>query len=99
MSLPWGKIAVGGLIAVGSFGGAVWAMNAFRPAGTTDRKPALVAVPPLPAAARTSTVVTPVVIALTAIRDSLERTAPRDLTGKRDNPLSQLLSNGEISWS
>jgi hypothetical protein len=98
MSLPWGKIAIGGLIAIGSFAGAVWAMSAFQPA-PGDRKPALVAVPPLPVAARTSTVVTPVVIALTAIRDSLERTAPRDLAGKRDNPLSQLLSNGEISWS
>jgi uncharacterized protein DUF4403 len=98
MSLPWGKIAIGGLIAIGSFAGAVWAMSAFQPA-PSDRKPALVAVPPLPVAARTSTVVTPVSIALTAIRDSLERTAPRDLAGKRDNPVTQLLSNGEVSWT
>jgi hypothetical protein len=99
MNLAWRQIAVGGLVAVGSFAGAVWAMNAFQPAAG-DRRPALVEVPPLPAAAaRSSTVVTPVAIALTAIRDALEKTAPRDLAGKRDNPLSQLLSNAEINWT
>jgi hypothetical protein len=29
----------------------------------------------------------------------MERAAPRDLTGKRDNPLTQLLSNAEIGWT
>ncbi len=98
MHLAWGKIAVGGLVVVVSFGGAVWAMNWFWP-GAGERRPVLVDVPPLRPVARTSTIVTPAVIALTAIRDALEKTAPRDLTGKRDNPLSQLLSNAEIGWS
>jgi Domain of unknown function (DUF4403) len=97
MQLAW-KIAIGGLVAVGSFAGAVWAMNAFLP-GAGERRPVLVAVPPLAAVARTSTIVTPVAIALTAIRDSLEKTAPRDLAGKRDNPLSQVLSNAELGWT
>src|SRR5713226_7280528 len=96
--LPWGKIAAGALIAVVSFVSAIWAMSLFWPSGT-ERRPALVEVPPLQAAVRTSTIVAPAAIALTAIRDALEKTAPRDLTGKRDNPVSQLLSNAEIGWT
>jgi Domain of unknown function (DUF4403) len=56
-------------------------------------------VPPLQAATRTSVIVTPAAIALTAIRDAMERAAPRDFTGKRENPLTQLLSNAEIGWT
>ena len=29
----------------------------------------------------------------------MERAAPRDLAGKRENPLPQLLSNAEIGWT
>jgi hypothetical protein len=98
MHLPWGKIAIGALIAVVSFGGAIAAMSWLSP-GTGGRRPALVEVPPLAPVARTSVIVTPAAIALTAIRDAMERAAPRDLTGKRDNPLTQLLSNAEIGWT
>src|SRR5712691_6325195 len=97
MQLPWGKIAVGVVIAVVSFGGAIAAMSWLSPG--TGRRPALVEVPPLAPVARTSVIVTPAAIALTAIRDAMERAAPRDLTGKRDNPLTQLLSNAEIGWT
>ena len=45
MHLAWGKIAVGGLVVVVSFGGAVWAMNWFWP-GAGERRPVLVDVPP-----------------------------------------------------
>jgi hypothetical protein len=48
---------------------------------------------------RTSTIIAPTSIALSAIRDAMERDAPRDFTGKRENPVSQLLSNGEIGWT
>src|SRR5215470_2266091 len=97
MRLPWGKIAIGAAIAAISFGGAIAAMSWLSPG--TSRRPALVEVPPLPPVARTSVIVTPAAIALTAIRDAMERAAPRDLTGKRDNPLTQLLSNAEIGWT
>jgi Domain of unknown function (DUF4403) len=96
--LPWAKIAIGGALAVVAFGGAIFAMSWLSP-GSGERRPALVQVPPLQAAARTSVIVTPAAIALTAIRDAMERAAPRDLTGKRDNPLTQLLSNAEIGWT
>jgi len=96
---PWVKIAVGGLIVVASFGGAIFAMNALSSGDGSDTRPALAAVPPLPPVTRTSTVVAPAAIALTAIRDAMERAAPRDLSGKRDNPVSQLLSNAELGWT
>jgi len=67
--------------------------------GTSGRRPALTDVPPLAPATRTSVIVTPVAIALAAIRDATEQAAPRDLTGKRENPLTQLLSNAEIGWT
>src|SRR5262249_20613096 len=30
---------------------------------------------------------------------ALERAAPRDLSGRRENPMTQLLSNAEIGWT
>ena len=98
MHRPWGKIAIGGVVAVASFAAAIWAMNWLMP-GAGERRPVLPEVAPLKPIARTSTIVTPAAIALTAIRDALERQAPRDLTGKRDNPASQLLSNAEFGWT
>ena len=91
MRLPWGKIAIGALVVVVSFGGAVGVMSLTSGAGS-GKRPVLVEVPPLQPVTRTSVIVTPAAIALTAIRDAMEAKAPRDLTGKRDNPLSQLLT-------
>src|SRR5438309_1803577 len=81
-----------------SFAGATLAMHLFSPSASTHR-PAVAEVPPLPPLTRTSTIVTPVAISLAAIRDSMERAAPRNLSGKRDNPVSQLLSNADIGWT
>jgi hypothetical protein len=41
----------------------------------------------------------PVSIALSAIRDAADRGAPRNFAGKADNPVSQILENGDIAWS
>jgi len=81
-----------------TFIGATFAMQVLWPAAENSRPPVLADVPPLPPVSRTSTIVAPTVIALSAIRDMLEATAPRDLNGKRDNPVSKLLSNAEIGW-
>ena len=93
-----GRIAAGALALVGSFAGALWALDALFPAGGAKR-PALAALPPLQPAARTSTITVPVAIALGAIRDEIERHASRELAGKRDNPLSQLLGKADIGWT
>jgi hypothetical protein len=80
-----------------SFGGATLAMRLLAP--ENDRPPVVAAVPPLPPATRTSVIIAPAAIALSAIPDAVEAAAPRDLSGRRDNPLSQLLSNAEIGWT
>jgi hypothetical protein len=64
-----------------------------------DRRPVLADSPPLQPATRTSVVIAPTAIALAAIRDALETQAPRDLSGKRDNPVGQLLQNAELGWT
>jgi hypothetical protein len=94
-------ILLGAAIVLVSFLGASFAMQwtgRVAPAGGGP-VPKLVDVPPLPEITSTSVVITPTVIALTAIRDALDAQAPHDLAGKRDNPLSKLLSNAEIGWT
>jgi len=64
-----------------------------------DRKPGLADSPPLQPATRTSVVIAPAAIALWGIRDVMEAHAPHDLSGKRDNPMGQLLQNAELGWT
>jgi hypothetical protein len=64
-----------------------------------DRKPVLADSPPLQPVTRTSVVIAPAAIALSAIRDMMEAQAPRDLSGKRDNPMGRLLQNAELGWT
>src|SRR5919205_101484 len=92
------RILLGGLIVAIAFGAALLAMNLLSPS-VPERRPVLADNPPLKPATRTSVVIAPAAIALGAIRDSLEAQAPRDLTGKRDNPVGQLLQNAELGWT
>src|SRR5580704_4289471 len=62
-------------------------------------RPALAAVPPLPPLTRPSVIVVPAVITIPAIREALEAATPRNLSGKRDNPLPQLLTNADLGWT
>src|SRR6185436_15958156 len=89
------KVLLGGLIVIVAFGAALVAMSWFAPSAP-ERKPALADSPPLKPATRTSVVIAPTAIALSAIRDALEAQAPRDLSGKRENPVGQLLQNAEL---
>jgi hypothetical protein len=54
---------------------------------------------PLQAITRTSQVIAPVAIALTAIGQSLDAASPRDFSGKSNSPVTQLLSQAEIGLS
>src|SRR4030088_3417283 len=63
------------------------------------RAPVLVELPLLPSAPRSSSIIAPVAIALTAIRAEATRRAPRTLAGKADNPVSQILENADIGWT
>jgi hypothetical protein len=61
--------------------------------------PVLAELPPLPPASRISSIVAPVTISLSAIRDAADRAAPRNFTGKAENPVSQILQNADIGWT
>ncbi len=90
----------GAAVLVGSFFGALALMDVLWPAVPAQpNRPALVAVPPLQPLTRTSTVLAPAAVAMTAIRDALEAQAPRDLTGKPTNPVSKLLSSAQLTFN
>ena len=90
-----GKIVIASLGLVIAGLGTVWAINWLRP-NLTDRRPNLVDVPSLAPVSRSSRIVMPAAIALTALSEAMER-VPRELSGKSEIPLG--LSNSEIAWS
>src|ERR1700760_3794034 len=92
------RIVAGAVVLIGSFAGALWALDVVAP-HATSRRPALAALPPLEPATRTSTITAPVTVPLAVIRDALEQRAPRELAGKRDNPLTDLLGKADIGWT
>src|SRR3954463_16779653 len=65
----------------------------------TNSAPPVAQLPPLPPASKSSIVVAPVAIALSAIREQAEKAAPRNFAGKAENPISQILENADIGWS
>jgi len=85
-------------VLVVSFAVSLKVMDFMAPRDTV-RAPKLAEPPPLPPATRASTVMAPVVIALSAIRDSADRGAPRSFNGKADNPVPQILDNADIGWT
>ena len=92
-------IILGLVIVVAAFAGATVLLNVFWPSSVQQGRPALVAVPPLPPLAGTSTVLAPAAIAMSAIHDALEAEAPRNLSGHPQNPVSQLLQAAELNFT
>jgi len=98
--LPLRVILLGALVIVVFFGATLWALDTFFPRNPmAERRPALTALPPLQPVTRTSVIIAPVAVAATAIADLIEARAPRNLSGKRDNPLTDLLGKAEIGWT
>jgi hypothetical protein len=93
------RLLVGALVLLAvCFEAALWAFDRFLPP-EDDAKLAVAKLPPPPPlqpVTRASYVIAPVGIALTAIRQSLDAGAPREFTGKNDNPVSSLLSKADI---
>jgi hypothetical protein len=85
-------------VVVGSFFVSLKTMDWLSPRGTVGA-PVLVELPPLPPAPRSSSIIAPVAIALSAIRDAADRSSPRNFAGKADNPVSQILQNADIGWT
>jgi Domain of unknown function (DUF4403) len=94
-------IIFGAGIVIVSFIGATLLLNLLWPAvpSLQQARPSLAAVPPLPPLTGTSIVLAPAAIAITAIRDALDAHAPRNLSGKPQNPVSQLLPNADLNFS
>jgi Domain of unknown function (DUF4403) len=86
-------------VIVVSFFVSLKAMDWISPRGARSSAPVLTALPPLVPAPRSSVVVAPVAIALSAIREAAERAAPHNFAGKSDNPVSQVLQNADIGWT
>jgi Domain of unknown function (DUF4403) len=85
-------------VVVVSFFASLKAMDILSPRAPISA-PVLASLPPLVAAPRSSIVVAPLAIALSAIREAAERAAPRNFAGKSDNPVSQVLQNADIGWT
>ncbi len=92
-------IIAGIIVVVVAFAGATLLLNVLSPSSLQENRPALAAVPPLPPLAGTSTILTPAAVAMAAIRDALEAQAPRNLSGKPQNPVSQLLQAAELNFT
>jgi hypothetical protein len=93
------RILLGVLVIVASFAAAVAAMQWLWPGTTTTSTPVLAETPPLQPITRTSVIVAPVAITISAIQEAIEAAAPADLQGKGKNPLPQVLSDVDIDWT
>jgi hypothetical protein len=94
-----GKLAFGGVIGVVVIAGAAWGIAKFGLSGTSAPRPTLVTLPPLPPVTRSSAIVVPVGIALTAIRDALGTATPHDFSDKLDVAQIPFLADADITWS
>ena len=82
-----------------AFAGATLLMNVFWPNALQENRPQLTAMPPLAPLTGTSTVLAPAAIAMSAIAAALEAQAPRNISGKPQNPISQLLQNADLNFA
>jgi hypothetical protein len=90
-------ILLGLAVLIASFAASLTVMNWLWPAAV--EKPVLAKLPPLPPVTRNSEILTPIAISIAALRDGLDRAAPRNIGGKADNPVSQILQNADINWT
>jgi hypothetical protein len=76
----------------------LWALDRFLPndSGVETALAIMNPPPPLPALTRSSYVIAPVAVALSAIRRNLDASAPHEFVGKNDNAVSSLLSKADI---
>ena len=98
LTLNLKTILVAVAVLAASFFISLKAMDLLSPRATNSAPP-VAQLPPLPPVSKSSIVVAPVAIALSAIRDQAEKAAPRNFAGKAENPISQILQNADIGWS
>ena len=86
-------------VVAASFFVSLKVMDWVSPRNASLRPAAVADLPPLPPAPRSSVILAQVAIPITAIRDAADRGAPRNFSGKADNPVSQVLQNADIGWT
>ena len=100
MIAHWRNVLLGAAVLVASFTVSLWLMDYLWPDTEPDiARPQVAETPPLPPITRSSVIVAPVAIAHSALREILDGAAPRDLSGRGDNPISQALAKADIGWS
>jgi hypothetical protein len=95
-----GGLKIAGAVVVGIvfFFGTLWALNFLTPT-VAPEKPALAETPPLPKATRTSVVIAPTAIAISAISKAIEDAAPRSISGKPESPIAKVLSKSQVVYT
>lgn len=99
LALRTRTIILGALVVVVSFVAATFVIDELWPPSLQKPQVSLTPPPPLAPLTGTSTVLAPTAIALAAIREALDANAPRDFSGKPQNPVSKLLSNAQLNFS
>ena len=92
-------LIVAAVVLGGSFVAANWALEHFLPGdnGAAQLLAKLPPPPPLKTVSSASVVIAPVAISLTAVRDMLDASAPREFSGKgSQTPLSGLLNQADV---
>jgi len=93
-------IVLGVLVVAGAALGALVLMNVLWPSAPEQpAQPKLAAMPPLQPLTGSSVVLAPAAIALSAIGAALDAQAPRNLSGKPQNPLGKLLANAQLTFT
>jgi hypothetical protein len=98
--MPFRTIVLGVLVVAGAALGAFLLMNVLWPSAPQQpAQPKLAAMPPLQPLTGSSVVLAPAAIALSAISAALDAQAPRNLSGKPQNPLGKLLANAQLTFT
>src|SRR5262245_17997986 len=89
-------LGIAGVVAVVL--GAFFGLHVLWPASVIEKPPALAQRPPLQPITRTSTVVAPAAISLSAIQGAIESAAPRNVTGNRSGSTRKNPTNINVEW-
>jgi hypothetical protein len=91
------QLLIGAVVVLSaSFYAALWAIDRYFPGAPPPAVANLPPLPPLEPVTRSSYVIAPVAISIQAIQERVEQAAPRELFGKKDDPVSALLSAADI---
>lgn len=98
MKRPFRIAAVGVVLVAAIAAGLFWGLTQLFPS-YMDRAPTLAAVTPLPSVTRSSLIVAPISIPLSAIQEAIETGIPKDLAGKPEIPLPPMLASLDLTYT